>query len=460
MKPLIPLLALGLLLAFVPMGFSEQTPASAAEGRCGVTLVLRNPDLQADSSGIIRASGWFFIQFQASGAGAQNVKTFSFSFGKPAPNDYSNCTTPEWITGAYIKNYRGDYDPEDGFFVPINTTLVPDDIYGAAVHAYDSAGKEVGRYWVTAIVDNCDGGQGSRCGDKPAEVRKHDKVAPWPIVLPGDGKQTNSVNGLTIEFAEALSSIEAWINGVPVNLTSFPGRLWDDDVTPGNDGAQGPTAASCTVSTPLCVKRSWGPAYKYETPIQQNDILKVRAVDLAGNVAVKIIHLLDPNAGGIIPDDVIDVDLQVAEARLSTNPGTAVDFKFTLTNLGGAEAHVNLFVEGPQVAIAEWKPGHVAVPGGERRDAVLTVRPDASIRDADLYLKARAEYQSGPQVAKKEVPIQLTVGKGGDLNDPNATANTTDAGAPKAGADTPAPGVAVSLGVLLAMAVAVRRRRR
>lgn len=462
-RSLAPTIVFAIALLLAPLAVHATPEAGDDTGRCGVTLVLRNPDLQEDSNGVIHAAGWFFIQFQAVGEGAENVEYFTFSFGKPAPGDYSNCDTPEWLTGAYLKNYRGDYDPSDGFFVPINTTLVPDDTYGAAVHAYDSSDREIGRFWVTAEVDNCEGGQGTRCGDDPAQVVDHDAVIPWPIILPGDGVQTNDVQGVTIEFAEGLTSLEAWISGEAIELDPWEGRQFDDDVVPGNDGNGGPTDATCTGpgdGTPFCTKRSWGPAFKWEGPIDENDVIKVRAVDEAGNVAEKIVHLLDPNAGGILAGDVVDVDMQVDESVKETTKGKRQSFQFTFTNLGNTEAHTNLFAEGPDVATYKWEPPHVVVPAGESASAELRVEPNPSLENGDVEVTARAEYQSGSDVVSKQTTVTLRVGEGGEIGNATAGNATDDGAAQETGGGIPAPGAVVAAGALALGALAVAQRRR
>src|SRR5688500_5980008 len=104
-------------LASTPVAFgSDDLPPWNLDdsGTCGVKLVLKNPDLQGDASGVISASGWFFIQFQAIGPGSERVDSFTFSFGRSVPPQAQSCATPVWITGAYLLNYRGDYTPEDG----------------------------------------------------------------------------------------------------------------------------------------------------------------------------------------------------------------------------------------------------------------------------------------------------------------------------------------------------------
>ncbi|MGB1585440.1 MAG: hypothetical protein ACPHID_00135 [Thermoplasmatota archaeon] len=230
-----------LALAMVP-----QTSAQMAFEQCGdIQLIFRNPDLQRENDGNIHAQGSFFAQFQAIGPDADKITFFGFSFG-PAPSpiqdDSGVCDTPPgtWLTGAYILNYRADTNPDDGFFINLQTDLVPDGAYTAAVHAYDANNQELARAWTNALVDNCDGDPPARCDGDTAQHANQDQTAPWPILLPGDGDieaapDTPDGATLTIEFAEALSDLQVTINGndETQNLTEWPGRQWDDDLIPG-----------------------------------------------------------------------------------------------------------------------------------------------------------------------------------------------------------------------------------
>jgi hypothetical protein len=449
-----------LALLFVPatLGAANDDPAPLRrndDGTCGVQLVLKNPDLQANLQGRIVASGWFFIQFQAIGAGAENVKSFTFSFGQPLPDALQSCSTPRWVTGAYLQDYRGDFTPEDGFFVPINTTLVPDGTYGAAVHAYDAGNNEIGRFFVAADVRN--GCQMPRCQDRtPAQILAMDKIIPWPRVLPGDGIQTNDVGGLTVEFAEPVKDVRAFVNGNETVLESWGGVAMDDDFQPRND--QTPCG---TQPSPVCLKRVWGPAYHSNVNIQQNDVVRVVATDLNGNTVEKILHLLDPTQGGIVSGDVVNIDITVDQTTKSVGAGQTAEFNFAFTSLANADAHVNLPVQFDQTQLeARFSPTHVVVKPGERGTATLFVNAKQGVESGTFLLTARPTWRSEGVDVSKEFPLSFIVGtgEGGNLQPSSTTReNATAAANPEAG--TPAPGfVALSL-VLVAAAVWARRRK-
>ncbi|MBI2076988.1 MAG: hypothetical protein HYT80_01265 [Euryarchaeota archaeon] len=450
------------ILAVASLVASAEALSGDDDGQCGVKLVLKNPDLQEASDGFIHASGWFFIQFQAVGPDADRVKSFAFSFGKAAPDGYANCNLGgQAVTGAYILNYRGDYTPDDGFFVPINTTLVRDDEYGAAVHAYDqpnAQGREIGRFYAKARVENGCAVMG--CRDKTtAEILRQDKVMPWPRVLPGDGKQTNGeVKGLTIEFAESIKEVHAYINGNETPLAPWAGVPMDDDAIPGNDNQ-----ACSPVPAPACVKRVWGPAFQSEVMPAQNEIIRVVAVDLNNNRVEKIIHLLDPTQGGIVSGDDVKIDVSVDATTKAVGTGQQGEFKFTFVSLSATEAHVNLPAEFDQNSLeGGFFPNHVVVPPGGRAHASLFLTPKSHIQDGDFAIKATPTWRSQGQDVSKAFELTLVVGKGGPVGTGagNATANET-AGAKAASGEggVPAPG-GVAVGAALMAAVVGARRRR
>ncbi|MHB1260822.1 MAG: hypothetical protein ACYC2H_03815, partial [Thermoplasmatota archaeon] len=173
-RPLLMILLAALLLA-VPQ------PAAAQEyNSCGpFQIVFRNPDLQPGTDGFITAEGQFFAQFQVIGEGADQVTVMGFSFGAYTTDfDESQvCSNPPqaWFTGQQILNYRADTDAADGFFINLQTPLVPDGEYTAAVHAYDAGNNELGRFWAKAIVNNCDAdGPGTRCDGDTAQNTNND----------------------------------------------------------------------------------------------------------------------------------------------------------------------------------------------------------------------------------------------------------------------------------------------
>jgi hypothetical protein len=451
--------ALGLVFAPAVAAASGSEPIGLRlndDGTCGVQLVLKNPDLQANLQGRIVASGWFFIQFQAIGAGAENVKSFTFSFGQPLPDQVQNCSTPVPLTGAYLQDYRGDFTPEDGFFVPINTTLVPDGTYGAAVHAYDASSTEIGRFFVTAQVLN--GCQQPRCGDRTAEqIRAMDKILPWPRVLPGDGIQTNEVGGLTIEFAEPVVDVRAFVNGNETPLESWEGVAMDDDFQPRNDQtACGPQPSN----PPLCVKRVWGPAFHSNIAIQQNDIVRVVAADLNGNRVEKILHLLDPTQGGIVSGDSVDIDISVDQTTKSVGPGQSGEFVFAFTSLGSSDAHVNLPIKFDETRLeARFSPDHVVVKPGERVTATLFVSGKPGVESGTFMLTATPTWRSGGQDVSKEFPLSFIIGsgEGGNLVSTKSAGNESAAALEQADG-TPAPSAWAVMGLVLIVAWFGRRR--
>lgn len=466
MSPLRTLLA----TAFISAAFAGPATMAADDesvplrenddGTCGVKLVLKNPDLQERPDGYIYASGWFFIQFQAVGAGAENVKTFTFSFGKPMPDGYAQCSTPVGpVTGAYIQDYRGDYTPEDGFFVPINTTLVRDDEYGAAVHAYDANRREIGRFYVKAKTQN--GCQLMQCRDRTtADIIKNDKVMPWPRILPGDGVQTNKdvlTNSLTIEFAENVRDVRAYVNGNETPLERWGGVPMDDDAIPGNDNQP------CG-STPGCVKRVWGPAFKSNVVVKQNDVVRVVATDLNNNRLEKILHLLDPSQGGIVSGEEINVDINVDNSTKEVGPGQEAEFVFTFISVASREAHVSLLVDYDQGNLtAQFTPNHVVVKPGERAKASLYVRANSDIADGTFLLLAKPTWRSGGSDVTKEFPLSFVVGsgQGGNLmtGSPESGADG-EAKSQDQGGGVPGPSLlALTFAVVVAI-VLMRRERR
>jgi hypothetical protein len=138
-----------LVIALSVLALLGLTPPATAQQpfeQCGeLQLVFRNADLQRRSDGFVHASGSFFAQFQAIGPTADEITFFGFSFGpvqSPIEDDtevggMTVCDAPPqaWFTGAYILNYRADTNPDDGFFINLQTDLVPDGTYAAAEHA-------------------------------------------------------------------------------------------------------------------------------------------------------------------------------------------------------------------------------------------------------------------------------------------------------------------------------------
>jgi hypothetical protein len=430
-------------------------PASAQTHQCGdIQLIFKNPDLQPGEDGFIRASGQFFVQFQAIGAGADQIKVFGFSFG-PDTVDFSEsaCTAPAWVTGTYLPNYRADRDPQDGFFIPIKTMLVPDGTYAAAVHAYDANNNELARFWARAIVANCDNQTVSaqeKCDDDPEQLQRHDRVGPWPIILPGDG-QTLPGRKLTIEFGEELANLTVYLNGVDITaeLRGWEGRVWDADYSPdyGPGGASGAVAPPCSQPHHTC--ETYGPAYEWTgRDLTAADFIRVEAYDVAGNRAVKDVHVGSSVAGGAVTAEIPILNVQAESTRATVAPGAEAAFLFRISNDGNGAGHPSSDATVPPGWTHRFDPVHVPVDPGQSKEQTLYVK--AGTTEGTFAVNATFSYQAGPEIKRLTVPLQVTVGAA-----PGGGTTSTSAPTGEESAPLPLAPAIVALGAL-----AWTRRRR
>lgn len=463
--------ALGLLaiLAFaaVPSG-SAQNPTTCDHpniGCCGdITLILLNPDLQPGSDGFIRASGNFFVQFQAIGEGADQIANFGFSFGvytAQVPEDVCQLPPQLWFTGQQILNYRADTDASDGFFINLQTPLVPDGQYTAALHAYDANDNELARFWASAIVENCDeamdpAGLVERCDGDIEQITRNDFIMPWPIVLPGDGLTTGDVEGFTIEFAEELSALTVLLNGedITAQLTPWEGRLWDDDLIPG----YGPYGLA-NILVPECSQQPpqecahLGVAYQWtDRQLTEDDVLRVEATDMAGNIATKDLHIGSGVTSGAISEQIPVLEWSVDHQRVTVAPGGQAQFRFTITNRGGATGHPFAEQTVPEGWDYEWSPAHVPVDSGTSESQEFIVKVPTTAAAGTHSVKAIMKYmQSG---VEKQLRQDLTVEVTGTTN---ATPTDVLGEESEDSVGVPVPLLLVGAGLA---AVVVRRRLR
>ncbi len=417
--PVAALIAIALAGAAVVLPWSP-ADAQSAQGfkSCGdgsLILIFKNPDLVVQPDGLIHATGWFFIQFQAIGDRALDITKLAFSFGKSIPAEAESCDVPAQTpltgnsrTGAYIYKYRADDDPRDGFFVPINTTNVPDGEYAAAISAF-KGDEELVRYYTKAVVENgCVLGGRTPPPPNGCNAVAQDKVKPWPIVLPGDGEQTRSQGGLTIEFAEQLAEepkVYLKPKGgveqrVPIALVPADQQPeYDDDTVPDN-----PYVPSAIQSRP------WGPMYHWPGTIRTDDIIKVQAVDLAGNRVEKILHIGDPTIGGRIV--LAYPDLEIAgsgEEQVADEFGHAV-YPFTFKNVGNGTAHGNLIIDSlPEAIQAKFDKDHPIVGPGQTHFANLTVTALDELKPGTYDITGFARYQRASEEVTKTFGVKFTL---------------------------------------------------
>ena len=455
-------------LAILGLAPFAPAPAAAQIHSCGpFEIVFRNPDLQPGTDGFISAEGAFFAQFQVIGEGADQVVTMGFSFGAYTTdfNESQVCNNPPeaWFTGQQIPNYRADTDPADGFFINLQTPLVPDGEYTAAVHAYDANDRELGRFWAKAIVNNCDAPgpmPPARCDGDTAQNTNNDRTGPWPMILPGDGqKLPEGTTGFSVEFAEELSNFTAYLNGedITAQMEQWDGRLWDDDLLPG----YGPNGLG-NILVPECSQQPpqecthLGVAYRWNVrALTNDDVIRIEAADLAGNPAVKDIHIGSSVAGGAITDAAPNLQITVDALRKEAAPGQATVFRFDITNSGGGTAHPFTSQEGPAGWDIQWTP-HKPVGPGASDVQELTVTPPASAVPGEYLVNATISYPEGGQ--QKDNKYQLTVAVGGGGAAPGANDADADEGSKAKAKGSPGAPLALALAALAGLA-AVRRRQ-
>lgn len=456
------------VVALLTLAAAPTTSAQEPFEQCGdIQLIFRNPDLQRENDGNIHAQGSFFAQFQAIGPNADDITFFGFSFGPvqtPIEDSSGVCDMPAgtWLTGAYILNYRADTNPDDGFFINLQTPLVPDGTYTAAVHAYDANNQELARAWTNAVVDNCDGAPPARCDGATSEHVNQDKTAPWPILLPGDGDldaapDTPSGATLTIEFAEPLSEVKLFINGKEEtgNLTAWDGREWDDDLLPGYGplGLGGLVFPECSQQPPQeCT--TLGEAYYWDQrEITDDDLVRVEAIDEAGNVAIKELHI-GSGVGGAITDDLPNLQVSVDEPTQLKAPGETAIYKFTLNNVGGTTAHPFATAEGPEGWTLRWFPEHVPTDPGSKNTQELNVDVPADALSGTYQVNATINYDRGGQTEERTFPLTINVATGG--TGAGAGPAAEEEGAP---VDEESPGFGLVALLAALGAVLVLRRR-
>lgn len=486
---LIPLLLLSAAPAVLAGGASAQANDCQANSDfkcCGdILLDFLNPGLKARGDGKVHAHGQLFAQFQAIGDGADQIATFGFSFSPVGQelDETAVCGQEPWVpSGPYIINYRADTDPSDGFFINLQTTLVPDGDYMAAVHAYDASDNEIARAWTLAFVDNCNGDAGARCDSEQYPTQEHqaqDLTEPWPIMLPGDGELDPAKNGapadatLTLEFAEPLSQLRVTINGELIHekdgavqgMVPFDGRIWDDDLLPGYGpyGSGGTIAPECSQTPPQScgtLGESWVLTGR---DITGEDVVRVEATDLAGNLAKKEIHI-GSVGGGAITLDVPRLQITVDEPSKTVAAGESAVFGFVLRNQGGATGHPftsyddpvvrDTLAPAPGVWEVSWRP-HEAINPGEERNQELTVRPGVDVPPGIYQVNGTISWNEGNEQKDRTWELQVNVG---GVSENSTVGNEIDE-QKDAGKDSPGPAFVGLLAALGVAATVVRRRR-
>ncbi|MHB1262545.1 MAG: NEW3 domain-containing protein, partial [Thermoplasmatota archaeon] len=280
---------------------------------------------------------------------------------------------------------------------------------------------------------------------------------PWPMILPGDGqKLPEGTTGFSLEFAEELSNLTVYLNGddITAQMEQWPGREWDDDLIPG----YGPYGLG-NILVPECSQQppqtcgNLGVAYRWNTrAMTLSDVIRVEAADLAGNRAVKDIHIGSSVAGGAITDAAPNLQITVDEVTKMTTPGQPVVFRFQITNSGGGTAHPFTSKEGPEGWTLEWTP-HKPVEPGASDTQELTVTPPAGTAPGEYGINATISYPEGGTQKDNNYGLKVIVGGAA----PAASATSTSGGDEGKKKSPGAAPVLLLAGLALA-AVALRRR--
>ncbi len=291
------------------------------ELRIGNPFALHVPDgADKETQSILRADGGLYViprvLEKATGEPDESIEAVWFGFlhttltvndlsgqavlGPDQVCDMTGNDAGIGVSGAYYEFYRGDTTPQDGWLIPINTHLVPDNIYGAVLRAFGPPDvpsdtppgglAPVKTGFIYAIVDNTyeDEPKTAATPDgyascQPPDCENRDLLPPWPAIVPGDVSISQAENGadeLIVEFGEAIvpDSFSVTINGVTPS-TSF------EDSTP-RDVDSFPLFTFQTTSYGKMVKID-----RTSDPLEPGDVVIVSAVDEAGNQATKTVTI-------------------------------------------------------------------------------------------------------------------------------------------------------------------------
>lgn len=294
------------------------------------------------SQGVIVATGSFYVVPELGGADASEVDAIWFGFLETTPTvpgagvgggSDELCTElpheGQAASGAYYEYYRGDIDKSDGWTIPVNSLLVPDNTYGAYLKFYadvdevdealgdednsDGVGldeqgqpspgglKLIGMGFNYATTDNfrndaSTDDRGVGCTPQRLKCVYQDTTPPWPQVTPGD-----------TDLPEAWAGDDAGDEELTV---TFGEQVQDTAFTPTftyGDGEVSPTDTENDVSdvdsvplftVPDTGTDEWGQKFTFgDIDLEPCKTFTVTAIDTHGNEATKEVTFEDPRAG-------------------------------------------------------------------------------------------------------------------------------------------------------------------
>lgn len=288
---------------YVPDPIAEDAPAPEDDGY----------DEWVADHGVLVSSGSFYVIPEITGEHADQVEAVWFSFLETTPTlpgaglgggSDAMCEDTDAgavaAGGAYYEFYRGDKDPEDGWTIPVNTLLVPDNVYGAKLtflgHGIDGVDENaldepypggldvLGMGYVYAIVDNrADETAWSPCTPTEDPCENQDTTPPWPQVVPGDVPLTGDNKGtIEVTFGEAIQT-----GDIEVRVNDGPSVIAEDDRTGFDEAVTDPFPLMAVDD------QDWGDQFviDLDDDLLVNDEITVTATDLHGNNATKTVTL-------------------------------------------------------------------------------------------------------------------------------------------------------------------------
>lgn len=380
-------LTVAALLALAGGGIAQTYTWSEGD----IQIAGAHPDLAPQDDGKIHSDGDYFSQLLLRGSDASQVEEIGFSFGvgPPSPQHYPGY--------AGLWDFRTDATPEDGWMIPLTSSDTPDGEYRFAVHAYANAGdpsSEIARFWGAAVVENEDG----------------DDIGPWPWILPGETSQPTNphgVSGVTIEFAEQAEA-QLWVDGREVQLTNWTPPPRDDDEIPRH-----------TVDSE---SRVLGSGYKWEGALETETVLRVEAVDEAGNRVTK-----GALVGVGIDNPVVEV--QLPDTPPAPGPDGETEATVEVANIGLRTGNVTLSTQAPDGVSAQLEPAEVTLNPGASKEVTLTMtredRADVNLSASQVGVEAAYEADGQPVSSTFRTPLTEP---GGDAIQPAGAGPAGDPG--------------------------------
>lgn len=285
---------------------------------------------EPSEKGVLVATGSFYVIPEITGVDADAVEAVWFGFLETAPTVPGTAGTvndedigggndalcaeltrqAHPASGAYYEFYRGDTDKSDGWTIPVNTLLVPDNVYGAylkllgdvdELNDQASVGSQeieddklpqpspgglevLGAGYVYATVDNDDADeQYTSCEPTRLSCDYQDITPPWPQIVPGDVPldQVEDKSTLRITFGEHVQ-VDSLTPAITVNGVT-------QNVGPTNHDSSDVDSAPLFTAT----EDKWGEEWEINVPggLQAGDEISVSAMDLHGNQATKTVTL-------------------------------------------------------------------------------------------------------------------------------------------------------------------------